>query len=121
RWFLPSCGADRLRRILRSRRPKRSHHLMPKAIDPAPAGKLDQFHRATLPGLETHRGTGGDVQAVAIGDAAIELERRIGLEEVVVRSDLDRPVAGIGHLDADCLASRIQYDLAVVDQELAWD
>ena len=31
---------------------------------------------------------------------ALESQRRVGLEEVIVRADLDRPVAGVGDLHA---------------------
>ena len=37
---------------------------------------------------------------------AIEAQRRVGLEEVVVRADLDRPVAGVRDLHRDRLAAR---------------
>ena len=46
-------------------------------------------------GLEAHRGAGRDVQALPAGRGAVERQRRVGLGEVVVRADLDRPVAGV--------------------------
>ena len=38
--------------------------------------------------------------------AAVELERLVGFEEMVVAADLDRPVAGIDDLQRDLAAAR---------------
>src|SRR5262249_56130985 len=52
---------------------------------------------------------------------ALEVQRRIGLEEMIVRADLDRPVAGVGHRQRHGLAAGIELDLAVLDEHLAGD
>jgi hypothetical protein len=64
----------------------------------------DQLDLAGLAGLEPHRGAGRDVEAETASLVALEIQRPVGLEEVVVRTDLDRPVAGVGHLQLDGLA-----------------
>jgi hypothetical protein len=48
-----------------------------------------------LAGFKAHRGAGGDIQAIAGRLLAIELQRRVDLGEVVMRADLNRPVAVI--------------------------
>ena len=58
---------------------------------------------ARLARLEAHRGAGGDVEPHAARLLAVELQRRIGFEEMIVRADLDRPVAGVGDLSVTVL------------------
>ena len=57
----------------------------------------------------------------AAGFLAVEFQRRIGLEEMVVRTDLDRAVAGVGDGERHGLAAGIELDLAVLDEEFAGD
>src|SRR5476649_2672885 len=71
------------------------HHLAAETIDDTLAGERHQLHIAGLAGLEPHRGAGGDVEPHAAGFLAVEFQRRIGLEEMIVRADLDRAVAGV--------------------------
>ncbi len=52
-----------------------------------------QRHVALLAGFEAHGGAGGDVEAHAARLVAVEHQAFVGLEEVVVAADLDRPVA----------------------------
>ena len=47
--------------------------------------------------LEAHRGAGRNVEPHAVGGAAIEHERAVGLDEVIVAADLNRPIAAVGH------------------------
>ena len=91
-------------------------HVAAEAVDRALAGERDQLHVAGLAGLEAHRGAGGDVEPHAARLLAVELQRRIGLEEMIVRADLDRPVAGIGDRQRHRLAAGIEFDLAVLDE-----
>ena len=49
----------------------------------------------------------------AEGRIAVELERFVGLEEMIVAADLHRAVAGIGHPDAGLTPSGIQLDFAL--------
>src|SRR5690606_8614877 len=52
-----------------------AHDAAGKAVHAAQAGQLDQFHPAALARLETHGGTGGDVQAHAARAGAIKDQR----------------------------------------------
>ena len=79
------------------------------------------MHVAGLAGLEADGGAGGDVEAHAAGFFAVEFQRRVGFEEVVVRADLDRAVAGVGDGERHRLAAGIEFDLAVLDEEFAGD
>ena len=81
----------------------------------------DQRHFARLSRLETHRGAGGDIEPHAARLLALELERRVGLEEMIVRADLDRPVAGIGDAERHPLAPGVEGNLAVLDEHFAGD
>src|SRR5258708_29645309 len=81
----------------------------------------DEAHRARLARLEAPRGTGGDVEAEAPRLVAVEAQRRVGLEEMIMRAHLDRPGAGIGDLNIHCLAARIQFPVARRPADFAWD
>src|SRR4051812_41238998 len=95
--------------------------LAAESMHDARASEGDEAHLARLPRLEPHRGAGGDVEATAPGDRAIEGERRVGLGEVVVAADLDRPVAGVRHLELEAVRAGIQLDLARGGEEFAGD
>ena len=73
------------------------------------------------PGSKRDRRAGGDVEAKALRACAVELQRRIGLEEMVVRADLDRPVAGIGDFERDRVAALVHDDVAGRGERLAGD
>src|SRR5882757_11394312 len=98
-----------------------AHHVATKAVDDALACERDELHVAGLARLEAHRGAGGDVEPHAAGASAIEFQRRIGFEEMIVRADLDRTVAGIRHRQRHRLATGVELDLAVLDEEFAGD
>jgi hypothetical protein len=83
-----------------------------EAIDPALAGERHQLHAARLAGLEAHRGAGGDVEPKAARRRPVESERRIGLGKVIVRADLDRPVAGVGDDQPEGFAAGVELDVA---------
>ena len=72
----------------------------------------DQLDFALLAGLEAHGGARGDVEPKASRRRAIEAQRAVGLEEVVVRADLDRPVAGVGDLHLERRAAGVDLDVA---------
>src|SRR5437899_1457746 len=97
------------------------HHLLTKAVDRALARKRDQRDLARLAWLEAHRRAGRDIEPHAARLLAVEFQRRIGLEEMVVRADLDRPVAGIGDRDLGGLAAGVELDLAILDEQFAGD
>src|SRR4051812_33423791 len=97
------------------------HHVAPKTVDNALAGQRHQLHVAGLAGLEAHRGAGGDAEAHAARLLAVEFQRGIGFEEMVVRADLDRPVAAVGDGQYYGLAAGVELDLAVLDEEFTGD
>src|SRR5262247_1706253 len=98
-----------------------AHHVLPESIDRTLAGECHQRDLARLPGLEAHRGAGRDVEPHAARLGAVKLQRRIGLEEMIVRAHLDRPVAGIRHRQGDGLAAGVELDLAILDEVFAGD
>src|SRR6516165_356350 len=98
-----------------------SHHVLPEPVDRALAGERNKRDLARLPRFEAHRGAGGDIEPHAARFLAVELQRRIGLEEMVMRADLDRPVAGIGDAERHRLAALVELDLARLDEHFAGD
>src|SRR5258708_13576482 len=63
-------------------------HLAAEAVDDALAGERDQLDVAGLPRLEPHRGAGRDIEPHAARLLPLELQRRIGLAEMVMRPTL---------------------------------
>jgi hypothetical protein len=98
---------------------QRSVHGAAEAVDDSVAAEGHELHLAGLPGLEAHGRPGGNVEPHAARGGAVEAQRRIGLEEVVVRTDLDRPVAGVGDLQANRRTVRIQFDVSFREEILA--
>src|SRR5262245_43014075 len=98
-----------------------AHHVLAKAIDHALSRQCDQRHLARLAGLEPHRGSGRDVEPHAARLGAVEFERRVGFEEMIVRAHLDRSVAGIRHRQGHGPAASIELDLALLDEVFAGD
>src|SRR5207237_10098531 len=115
---LRSGEGEQLRATQRSQLPQ---YGATQDIDDALAGERHELHVAPLPRLETHRGACRDVEPHAAGASAVELQRRIGLEEMIVRADLDRPIARIGNRQRHRLATGIELDLAVHDEHLSGD
>src|SRR5689334_15877021 len=79
------------------------------------AGDVDEFHGTRLAWLEPHGRAGGDVEPLAGGGGAIELQAGIRLAEVVMAADLDRPIADVRHLDRRHRPTGVQLDLFVED------
>src|SRR5579859_1926689 len=98
-----------------------SHHVAAEAVDGAFSRERHQLHLTGLSRLEAHRGACGDIEPHAAGFLALELQRRIGLEEMIVRADLDRAVTGIGNRQRHGLAAGIELDLAVLDEQFDGD
>src|ERR1700737_3369570 len=98
-----------------------SHHVLPESIDHPLASERDQRDLAGLTGLEAHGRAGGDIEAHTSRSLAIEPQLWIGLEEMVVRADLDRPIATIGDREGNRLAASIELDLTFLDQHFAGD
>ena len=83
------------------------------------AAEGHELDRPALARLEADGGAGGNVQTEAVGRGAVELERGVGLEEMVVRADLNRSVAGVGDRHADRRAADVQRDLAIGGKNLS--
>src|SRR5215475_11398547 len=60
-------------------------------------------------------------RAHAAGDGAVEEQGRIGLEEMIVAADLDRPVAGVGDEQGDVGQVGIELDRARQGKDFAGD
>ena len=91
---------------------QRAANLASKAVNRAPTGI---GARAPLPAsarLETHGGPRCDVQPKAACALTVEDQSRVGLEEMVVRADLDRTITGVGHGDGNQGSARVQLELA---------
>src|SRR3984957_3430863 len=86
-----------------------------------PAGQRHQRDLALDPRLEPHRRAGRDVQPAAPGKLPVEPQRRVGLREVEVRADLDRPVAGIRDDQRHHRSAKVQHDRPVAAEDLARD
>src|SRR6266853_2836025 len=92
-----------------------------EADDPALAGIGDKPHLAALSGLEPGRSPGRDVEPVAACLLAIEVERRVGLVEMIMRADLYRAVACVGDGQGHRRAANVDLDLARCGEEFTWD
>ena len=68
--------------------------------DLARAAERDELDLARVARLEADGRAGGDVQPHAVRRRAIEGQPAVHLEEMAVRSDLHRPIAAVGDLDA---------------------
>ena len=93
---------------------QRTHDPALKAVHHAVTGEGHQLDVALLARLEAHRGAGCDVEPIAARPFAIELQRVVGLVEMVVRSDLDRSIAAIGDGDTARFAALVQRQLALL-------
>src|SRR5579871_6869492 len=80
-----------------------------------------ELHYPRLPGLEAHGGSGGDIEPEATRLLPIEAEGVVGFIEVVMRADLDRPVAGVRYLERDRRTADIQLDVAGARYHFTWD
>src|ERR1700690_2548152 len=97
------------------------HYFAAEAVDGAFSRERHELHVAGLSRLEPHGGAGGDVEPHAARFFAVEFQRGVGLEEMVVGADLDRSIAGIGDRQGHRLAAGIELDLAVLDEEFTGD
>src|SRR6516162_4499552 len=105
----------------KSRRSELSHHGWRDSVNHPLACERDQRDLARLARLEAHGRAGGDIEPHAARLFAIELQRRIGLEKMIVRADLDRPIAAIGDRERNRFAIGIELDLPVLDEHFTWD
>jgi hypothetical protein len=88
------------------------HNFGIKPVDDAVAGDLYQLDRSLLPGFKSDGGAGSNIQAVAAGWLSIEFERFIDFIEMKVRTDLDRAIACVRHINFQNRATNIELDLA---------
>src|SRR6516165_1143039 len=98
-----------------------SHHVLPEPVDRALAGERNKRDLARLPRFEAHRGAGGDIEPHAARFLAVEFQRRIGLEEMIVRADLDRPIPVFGDRQRHRLAPVMELALAAFDELFTGD
>src|SRR5262249_52850471 len=104
-----------------SRASELTHHVLPEPVDRPLAGERNERDLARLPRFKAHRGAGGDIEPHAARLLAIEFQRRIGLEEMIMRADLDRPIAGISDRQRHRLAASVDLDLVVLDEHFTGD
>src|SRR6478672_3066513 len=75
-----------------------------QAVEPgqfAFSTEADQRYLFPGAGLESHRGAGGNIEPHAERGGPVELHCLVDLEEMEVRTDLDRPITGIAGLQLD--------------------
>src|SRR5271156_4011982 len=77
-----------------------------------------QLDLAGLAGVEAPRGAGRNIEPHAARRVALEAQRLVGLEEMIMRADLDRPVARVGDLERHALGAGVELDLAGLDEQL---
>ncbi len=78
------------------------------AADGAAAADLHERHGLGVAGLEAHRRAGGDVEAAAVRQLAVERELGVRLNEVVVAADLDGAVPLARDLESDAAAALVE-------------
>ena len=94
-------------------------HQAAKSVHDTIARKGYQSHLARLTGLEPHRRAGGNVEPHAARLGAIEAQRRVGLEEMIMRADLDRSIARVVDAESRGGTAGIEFDLATAKEILA--
>src|SRR5215831_11087276 len=96
-----------------------SHDRTVEAIDHAGAAVGDQRNLAGLSRLKSYRRSSRNIEAISKCGLAVELERRVGLGEVIVTADLDRPDARVGDRERNRRSVAIQNYLAGCGYDLA--
>src|SRR5262249_12955385 len=69
--------------------------------------------------LKTRRSAAGKVEPHAVGLRAVEDQRLVHLEEVIMGTDLHRPVAGVVDGERDDGSPRVELEIRLVKQVLA--
>src|SRR3954454_3729445 len=92
-----------------------------EAVDLARAGIGYQIDAPGLPWFEPDCRPSRNVETEAPRLFPVEGQRAVRLEEMIVGTDLDRPVAGIGDLQADGFAAVVQGDLTGLDEQFTRD
>lgn len=89
-------------------------------VDMPRSAELDQPDFFFFTRLEAHGSSGGDVEAQAISQRPIKMQRSVDLEEMIVAADLNRAISTILNDEGDRRTHRIQNDEAVVDEIFTW-
>ena len=88
----------------------------------APGERHELDRRVTMPGSKRTDVPAGTSRRMPARRGAVERQRRVGLGEVVVRADLDRPVAGVHDRRARCTGRPALSSIgAVAADDLARD
>nr|GEU28209.1 hypothetical protein [Tanacetum cinerariifolium] len=93
-----------------------AHDFAAEAEDFQVAGHHYQFDRALLARFEPHGGAGSDVEALAVGLPALELELRVHFKKMEVGANLHRAVALVGHHHRDGYGVMNRNELAAVGE-----
>src|SRR6478672_9741146 len=83
------------------------------------AAELGEHHLLRLSRSEAHRGACRNIEMHAEALLPVEIKRLVGFEEMIVAADLNRPVAGIDHLQRRLAPPGIELDIAVVGDDLS--
>src|SRR5438552_157703 len=87
-----------------------SVHLRVEAVDFTGAGERDEFH---FPGVTRFKANGrscGNIQAKASRCGAVETQRLVGLEEMVMRADLNWTIARVRNDERYCGEIKIRSE-----------
>src|SRR5262249_25464795 len=83
--------------------------------------KRTLFPLRLLPRLKRTRRSRRNIEAHSARFLAVERQRRVCLKEMIVRTDLDRPITRIGHRERHGLAAVVELDLAVLNEQFTRD
>ena len=78
----------------------------------AAAAETDERDLFALAGLKSDGGAGGNVEAHAERRRPIEFQRLVHFEEMIMRADLDRAIAGIDHGERGSRPAGVELDFA---------
>ena len=96
-----------------------AHHQAVEPVDHPAAAVGDQLDLLDVAGLEPHRCAARQVQPHAVRLHAVEDQRPVDLEEVVVRPDLHRPVARVVDAQRHDGQARVELEVGPVEDVFA--
>ncbi len=94
---------------------QRSVHLAVVPVHGAAAAECHQRHFLFFARLKADRGAGCNIQAHAVSRCAVEIERGVHFEEMIVAAHLHRAVAGVAHHHPRRGPAGVQFDVAVAE------
>jgi len=100
---------------------ERAHDGLLEPVDQSCARIGNEPDFARLTRFETHGRSWRDVQAVTQGELSLKGEGRVAFREMIMTSNLDRPVARIGDLKRDGDPVFIEYDVTASRNDFTWD